>query len=106
MREQAAPLAEAALRDRLSHRAYLAELLSAELDDRGARRREHRIAEACFPRLKHLADFDLEATPTVDPTQPTRNVVRTGAALGPQNARSISRRPSAACQSSREYVPV
>ena len=68
VREQAAALAEAALRDRLSHRAYLAELLSAELDDREARRRERRITEARFPRLKHLADFDLEAAPTVDPT--------------------------------------
>ena len=68
VREQAGPLAEAALRDRLSHLAYLAELLQAELDDRDARRRERRIHEARFPRLKHLADFDLAAAPTVDPT--------------------------------------
>ena len=40
----------------------------AELDDRDARRRERRIHEARFPRLKHLADFDLAAAPTVDPT--------------------------------------
>ncbi len=46
VREQAGPLAEAALRDRLSHLAYLAELLSAELEDREARRRERRTAEA------------------------------------------------------------
>lgn len=68
VREQAGPLAEAALRDRLTHLAYLAELLSAELEDRDARRRERRIAEARFPRLKHLADFDLAEAPTVDPT--------------------------------------
>ena len=68
VREQAAALAEAALRDRLTHRAYLAELLSAELDDREARRRERRIVEARFPRLKRLADFELTAAPTVDPT--------------------------------------
>ena len=37
VREQAGSLAEAALRDRLSHLAYLAELLQAELDDRDAR---------------------------------------------------------------------
>ncbi len=67
VREQAGPLAEAALRDRLSHLAYLGELLSAELEDREARRRERRTAEARFPRLKHLADFDLKAAPTVDP---------------------------------------
>ena len=68
VRQQAAALAEAALRDRLTHLAYLAEVLSAELDDRDARRRERRIHEARFPRLKHLADFDLAAAPTVDPT--------------------------------------
>ncbi len=67
VREQAGPLAEAALRDRLSHLAYLAELLQAELDDRDARCRERRVHEARFPRLKHLADFDLKAAPTVDP---------------------------------------
>ena len=67
VREQAAPLAEAALRDRLTHRAYLAEVLGAELDDREARRRERRIAEARFPRLKRLAEFELAAAPTVDP---------------------------------------
>ena len=68
VRQQAGALAEAALRDRLTHLAYLAEVLSAELDDREARRRERRIHEARFPRLKHLADFDLAAAPTVDPT--------------------------------------
>ena len=57
VRQQAAALAEAALRDRLTHLAYLAEVLQAELDDREAR----------FPRLKVLADFDLAAAPTVDP---------------------------------------
>ena len=67
VRQQAGALAEAALRDRLTHLAYLAEVLSAELDDRDARRRERRIHEARFPRLKHLADFDLAAAPTVDP---------------------------------------
>ena len=56
-------LAEAAVRDHLTHRAYLAEVLAAELDDRDGRRRERRIAEAHFPRLKRLADFDLSAAP-------------------------------------------
>ena len=67
VRQQADELAEAALRDRLSHRAFLAELLTAELEDRNARRRERRIREARFPRLKQLADFDLAAAPTIDP---------------------------------------
>ena len=67
VREQAAPLAEAAVRERLTHRAYLAEVLGAELDDRDARRRERRIVEAHFPRLKRLADFELAAAPTIEP---------------------------------------
>ena len=70
VREQAGPLAEAALRDRLTH---LAELLQAELDDREARRRERRVHEARFPRLKHLADFDLAAAPTVQTYHRWRN---------------------------------
>jgi DNA replication protein DnaC len=67
VRAQAATLAEAAVRDRLTHRVYLAEVLSAEIDDREARRRERRIAEARFPRLKRLADFDLAAAPSISP---------------------------------------
>ena len=46
VRASADELAAAAVRDRLTHRAYLAELLSSEVDDREARRRERRIAEA------------------------------------------------------------
>ena len=42
-------------------------MLSAELDDREARRRERRIHEARLPRLKLIADFDLETVPTLDP---------------------------------------
>jgi len=68
VRQQADSMAEEALRDRVSHLAFLAELLTAELEDRNARRRERRIREARFPRLKQLADFDLSAAPTVDPT--------------------------------------
>lgn len=67
VRAQADELAAAAVRDRLTHRAYLAELLSSEVDDREARRRERRIAEARFPRTKRLAEFDLGATPSIAP---------------------------------------
>jgi len=65
VRASADELAAAAVRDRVTHRAYLAELLSAEVEDREARRRERRIAEARFPRIKHLAEFDLGATPSI-----------------------------------------
>jgi DNA replication protein DnaC len=67
IRAQHGELAEAASRDRLSHRAFLAEVLGAELEERDARRRERRIAEARFPRMKRLADFDLAAAPTIPP---------------------------------------
>jgi DNA replication protein DnaC len=67
VRAVAAPLAEAAVRDRVTHLAYLAEVLGAELDDRDARRRERRIVEARFPRQKRLAEFDLAAAPSVSP---------------------------------------
>ena len=67
VRASADELAAAAVRDRLTHRAYLAELLAAEVDDREGRRRERRIAEARFPRTKRLAEFDLGATPSIAP---------------------------------------
>lgn len=67
VRTEAGALAEAAVRDRLTHRAYLAEVLGAELEERDSRRRERRIAEARFPRLKRLDDFDLSAAPTIPP---------------------------------------
>jgi DNA replication protein DnaC len=42
-------------------------VLAAEVDDRDARRRQRRIAEAHFPRVKRLADFDLGAAPSIPP---------------------------------------
>ena len=63
VRTQAGEIADAAARDQLTHRAYLAELLSTEVDDRAERRRIRRIREARFPRLKHLGDFDTAISP-------------------------------------------
>ena len=63
VRAQAAHLADAAARDQLTHRGYLAELLSTEVDDRAERRRLRHIREARFPRLKHLTDFDTSISP-------------------------------------------
>jgi len=77
VRAEADELAAAAVRDRLTHRAYLAELLAAEVDDRESRRRERRIAEARFPRIKRLAEFDLGATPSIEPA--TLAALATGA---------------------------
>lgn len=67
VRAEASALAEVAQRSRQSYLAFLAEVLSAEVDDRAGRRRQRRVHEAHFPRLKRLADFDLSAAPTVNP---------------------------------------
>ena len=58
VRGQAAGLAEIAIRERHTHLAYLAGVLTAELDDRTGRRHARRIAKASFPRIKRLADFN------------------------------------------------
>ena len=79
IRAEAARLAQIAARERHTHLAYLAEVLSAELDDRSCRRRTRRIAEAKFPRLKRLADFNTDAVPAITPGQLAR--LATGAYL-------------------------
>jgi DNA replication protein DnaC len=67
VRADAARLAELAQRSQSSYLAFLAEVLSAEVDERTERRRQRRIAEAHFPRIKRLVDFDLGAAPSVNP---------------------------------------
>jgi DNA replication protein DnaC len=67
VRAEAGPTADQAARDRLTHRGFLAELLTCEVDARDARRRERRIHEARFPRIKRLEGFDLDAAPQVPP---------------------------------------
>lgn len=63
VRQEATALADQAAKANLSHRAYLAEVLSAEVDDRSERRRLRRISEARFPRHKRLEDFDTQMSP-------------------------------------------
>jgi DNA replication protein DnaC len=65
VRADAARMAEIAVRERQTHLAYLAEILSAEIDDRASRRRARRIGEARFPRLKRLADFNTDHIPGI-----------------------------------------
>jgi DNA replication protein DnaC len=65
VRSEAPRLAEAALRDRVSHLGYLADVLAAEIDERAERRRARRVAEARFPRLKRLSEFDVTITSNV-----------------------------------------
>jgi DNA replication protein DnaC len=65
VRTESLRLAEIALRERQSHLAYLAEVLCAEVDERHERRRARRIAEARFPRLKRLAEFNIDTVSTI-----------------------------------------
>jgi DNA replication protein DnaC len=65
VRTEATRLAEIAVRERHTHLGFLAEVLSAEVDDRSERRRVRRINEAKFPRIKRLADFNIDAVPTI-----------------------------------------
>ena len=67
IRADAARLADEAKRAKQTYLAFLAEVLSAEVDDRIERRRRRRVHEAGFPRLKRLADFDVDAVPTINP---------------------------------------
>jgi hypothetical protein len=53
---EAARIANDAARERLTHRAFLAEVLAAEVDQRANRRRTRRLLEARFPRMKRLED--------------------------------------------------
>ena len=68
VRTEAGRLAEQAAKANLTHRAYLADVLLAEVDDRATRRRQRRVAEAKFPRQKRLSDFDCACSPVVPAT--------------------------------------
>lgn len=80
LRERYGEIAEAAAREKLSYRAFLAELLLAECDDRDSRRAARRIHEAGFPRQKTLAEFDFTANPAINPA--TIGTLATGAWIG------------------------
>lgn len=69
VRDEAARLAEIAVRERQTHLGFLAEVLTAEVDDRNDRRRARRISEAKFPRLKRLAEFNTDAAPSITAAQ-------------------------------------
>jgi DNA replication protein DnaC len=67
IRTQSGGLAAAAAKQRLTHKAFLAEVLTAECDERAARRRLRLVNEAKFPRTKRLADFDPSRIPDLTP---------------------------------------
>lgn len=62
---KAVRLADEAVRANQGHLAYLDALLEAELADRAERRRDRRIRDAKFPRLKRLEDFDFSDAPKI-----------------------------------------
>ncbi len=67
LRERYGEIADSAHREQLSYRAFLAELLLAECDNRDVRRAARRVSEAGFPRDKTLAEFDFAANPAINP---------------------------------------
>ncbi|MDP9460813.1 MAG: IS21-like element helper ATPase IstB [Actinomycetota bacterium] len=67
MRARFGEVADAAQREQLTYRGFLAELLMAECDDRDRRRSARRITAAGFPREKWLSDFDYAANPHIQP---------------------------------------
>lgn len=68
IRAEAGRLADHAVKANCTHRVYLAEVLSAEVDDRAERRRQRRVHEARFPRTKRLEDFDTACSPVTPAT--------------------------------------
>ncbi|MCX4538713.1 IS21-like element helper ATPase IstB (plasmid) [Streptomyces sp. NBC_00841] len=66
IRSQYPELAEAAVRDQMTYRGFLAELLLSECDDRARRRSERRIKAAGFPREKSIRQFDFDANSVID----------------------------------------
>lgn len=67
IRNEFSDIADRAIKDQMTYRGFLAELLMAECDDRARRRSERRIKAAGFPREKSLRSFDFDANPNIDP---------------------------------------
>lgn len=57
---RAGAVAKEATRAKQTHLAYLWALVEAELEDRGERRRNRRVRDAKFPRLKTIDDFNFQ----------------------------------------------
>jgi DNA replication protein DnaC len=66
IRSRFTEIADAAEREQLTYRGFLAELLLAECDDRDRRRTVRRVRAAGFPRDKWLSDFDYDANPAIN----------------------------------------
>ena len=105
VRAEAGAIADGALRAGLTHRAYLADVLAAEVDDRTERRRHRRIADARFPRTKRLEDFDCGRSPV---KQATLAALRAGSFIERGNPVVLlgdSARASPICSSAPAWPP-
>src|SRR5258708_5910245 len=82
IRSRFSEIADAAEREQLTYRGFLAELLMTECDDRGRRSSERQIKAPGFPRPKRLPAFAYAANPAVSPavinTLPSCPWVRAG----------------------------
>ncbi len=68
MRARFGEVADAALREQLTCRGFLAELLKVECHDRDRCRCARQITAAGFPREARLQDLDYAAYPPVQPS--------------------------------------
>lgn len=66
IRNEFSDIADRAMKDQMTYRGFLAELLMTECDDRSRRRSERRIKAAGFPREKSLRAFDFDANHNID----------------------------------------
>ncbi|GAA1436238.1 hypothetical protein GCM10009601_63210 [Streptomyces thermospinosisporus] len=67
VRNEFTEIADRAMKDQVTYRGFLAELLMAGCDDRARRRSERRIKAAGFLREKSLRAFGFDAGPGIDP---------------------------------------
>lgn len=65
IRQRHDEIAATALREQASYKRFLADLLTAEVAERGERRKLRLVHEAGFARPKRLEDFDYAANPAV-----------------------------------------
>jgi len=65
--DQAARLADEAVRKKQTHLSYLEVLLEAEIEERDRRAVTRRIKEAHFPAVKTLEDFNFQDSPHISP---------------------------------------
>ncbi|MCA1835086.1 MAG: IS21-like element helper ATPase IstB [Actinobacteria bacterium] len=67
IRDRYDDIASTALREQLTYKEFLSELLECECADREERRKIRRVREANFPRPKRIEDFDFDANPGITP---------------------------------------